>query len=61
MSKKRKTTTPSPITPMKTPSALRMKKLKNNTLRMSVSSRLSRTRKNREVENLLFVEDDIIP
>ena len=61
MSKKRKTATPSPITPMKTPSALRMKKLKNNTLRMSVSSRLSRTRKNREVENLLFVEDDIIP
>jgi hypothetical protein len=61
MSKKRKIATPSPITPMKTPSALRMKKLKNNTLRMSVSSRLSRTRKNREVENLLFVEDDIIP
>ena len=61
MSKKRKTATPSPITPMKTPSALRMKKLKNNTLRMSASSRVSRTRKNREVENLLFVEDDIIP
>ncbi len=60
-SKKRKTATPSPITPMKTPSALRMKKLKNNTLRMSRSSRLSRTRKNKEVENLLFVEDDIIP
>lgn len=61
MSKKRKTATPSPITPMKTPSASRMKKLRNNTLRMSASSRLSRTRKNREVENLLFVEDDIIP
>ena len=60
-SKKRKTATPSPITPIKTPSASRMKKPKNNTLRMSTSSRLSRTRKNREVENLLFVEDDIIP
>ena len=60
-SKKRNTATPSPITPIKTPSASRMKKPKNNTLRMSTSSRLSRTRKNREVENLLFVEDDIIP
>ena len=60
-SKKRKTATPSPITPIKTPSASRMKKPKNNTLRMSTSSRLSRTRKNKEVENLLFVEDDIIP
>jgi hypothetical protein len=67
LSKHRKTVTPSPITPMKTPTASRMKKLKNKTLRMGSSSRgtkllsLSRTRKNKEIDNLLFVEEDILP
>ena len=67
LSNKRKSVTPSPITPMKTPSALRMKKLKNRTLRIKSSRRgvktpptNSRTLKNKEIENLLFVDDDII-
>lgn len=67
LSKQRKTATPSPISPMKTPSALRMKKLKNKTIRMGLSNQamkqtsVSRTRKNKEIDNLLFVEEDILP
>jgi len=67
LSNKRKSVTPSPITPMRTPSALLMRKLKNKTSRIKSSRRgvktpptNSRTLKNREIENLLFVDDDII-
>jgi len=67
LSKKHKTDTPSPMTPIKTPTALRIKKLKNKTVRMLSSIRgtklssISRSRKNKEIDNLLFVEKDILP
>jgi hypothetical protein len=67
LSKKRKTATPSPMTPIMTPTALQMKKLKNKTVRMRSSIRgtklssVSQSRKNKEIDNLLFVEKDILP